>query len=260
MKKSISLLVAICMLFAFSLSLMSCSGEKGVPDSLAIESVRENKYITRKYPETVSVIHNKYDKEAYLDYVTIVSKSEGKYGYYITTCDAVFQYNRTTDLWDLFGYDYVYEGSYEVWTPPKATFNKNLVGSYDVKGKYADSESYEDKFYTCHIEILQVTEKAIKLSYEISADINVGFIFPEYMLIEKSGTVTLENGNIHVNSYQNHNGVTTNNKADLSIRIELPDGYCGYSKDDDYTYLYLEVDFANGIESARFGSVSKLYD
>lgn len=256
MKKSISLLVAICMLFAFSLSLMSCSGEKGVPDSLAIESVRENKYITREYPETVSVIHNKYDKEAYLDYVTIVSKSEGKYGYYITTCDAVFQYNRTTDLWDLFGYDYVYEGSYEVWTPPKATFNKNLVGSYDVKGKYADSESYEDKFYTCHIEILQVTEKAIKLSYEISADINVGFIFPEYMLIEKSGTVTLENGNIHVNSYQYHNGVT----ADLSIRIELPDGYCGYSKDDDYTYLNLEVDFANGIESARFGSVSKLYD
>ena len=242
MKKALSIILVICMLLAFSLTLMSCSRETGVPDDYAISSVRENKYLSRGYPETVSVIHNKYDEESHLDYVTIVSKSEGKYGYYTTTCDAIFQYNRASDLWDLWGYEYIYEGSYEVWTYPKFTLNNNLKGNYDVEGDYG--------FDRCHIEILNVTEQSIKLSYDVSATTYSSWTS---LRIEKSGTETIENGNL--SSYFK-NGVTT-----IRIPIELPEGYYGTGGvDDRYIDLVLEVDLSKGIQSAYFGEFNKHYD
>lgn len=243
MKKLFSLLSVLCILCTFPLSLTSCSGEKGVPDNLAIESVRQNKHLSGRYPETVSVIHNKYDDESYLDYVTIVSKSEGKYGYYVTTCDAIFQYDRTTDLWELFGYDYIYEGSYEVWTYPEYTLNDNLVGSYDVSSEL-------DKIYRCHIEVLEVTEQTIKLSYDVSASTYDSWT---NLHIEKSGTATLENGNL--------SGYFNNGETTIDIPIELPAGYYGVGGvDDKYIELNLVVNLTNGIQSAYFGAFNKHYD
>ena len=223
-KKLVLYLSIVSLLF----TLFSCGGEKGVPDAFAIESAGKCKYVTPKYPSTTDVIHNKYDSESYLDYVTIASKSEGDYGSFVSTRKAIFQYDRTSDLWSLF--------DIEPWTEPDYTFNKRLVGKYDVKGEV----DYEN--IICHIEILSVTEESIQLKYNLSADVDIAFEYFESLHIEVSGKETLSNGEFFV--------FVTDDNPHLSIPIELPEGYCDGYHDADIS-LILEIDLTYGIQTAH---------
>lgn len=211
------------------LALPSCGSKKGVPDNYAINSVGECTY-SMPHPSTTSVIHNHYDEESYLDYVTIVTRSEGTYGYCVSSCDAIFQYNRASDLWTLF--------RVEDWTMPTYTFNSKLVGSYDVSGK----DEYE-KISSCHIEIVSVTEESIQLNYDISADIDLAFVLAQYLHIEKSGTETLTNGEFY--AYR------TDDNPEISFPIQLPEGYINYYDKDGTVQLDLEIDLNSGIKSAQ---------
>ena len=221
-------LVLCLSIVSLLLSLFSCGGEKGVPDSFAIESAGKCKYVTSKYPATTNVIHNKYDSDSYLDYVTIVSKSEGNYGFFVSTREAIFQYDRTSDLWSLF--------DIEPWTEPDYTFNKRLVGNYDVKGKY------DDENIICHIEIMSVTEQSIQLNYNLSADVDIAYEYFEALHIEAFGNETLSNGEFYA--------FVTADNPHLSIPIELPEGYCdGYHGTD--ISLILEIDLTRGLQTAH---------
>ncbi len=227
--------LALLLILSLSLfTLSACDSKKGVPDNYAINSVGECTY-SMPYPSTTSVIHNNYDEESYLDYVTIVTRSDGTYGYCISTCDAIFQYNRASDLWTLFKVD--------DWTMPTYTFNSKLVGSYDVSGK----DEYQ-KIDSCHIEIVSVTEESIQLNYDISADIDLAFVLTQYLHIETSGTETLTNGEFY--TYR------TDDNPHISIWIDLPEGYTLYNfsiggESVDTFQLNLEIDLNSGIKSAE---------
>lgn len=229
-------ILALLLILSLSLfTLSACDSKKGVPDNYAINSVGECTY-SMPYPSTTSVIHNNYDEESYLDYVTIVTRSEGTYGYCISTCDAIFQYNRASDLWTLFKVD--------DWTMPTYTFNSKLVGSYDVSGK----DEYE-KIDSCHIEIVNVTEESIQLNYDISADIDLAFVLTQDLHIEKSGTETLTNGEFYTSSL-------TDDNPSIDIWIDLPDGYTQFNfsiggESVDAVELILEIDLNFGIKSAQ---------
>lgn len=230
MKKT-SIILIIVLIFALIICFTSCGNEsKGVPDDVAIRSVSECQYAYSN--ATTYVTHNKYDSESHLDYVTIVSKSEGKYGYFISTCEAVFQYNRTSDLWSLL--------DAEPWTRPTYTYNDNLVGKYDVStlSEYQEISGY--------VEILSVTDKEIKLCYDISADLDIVTTLFEELHIEKSGTETVTNSVLDYSP--------SDLDADIDIDIKLPEGWVeahAFSSDnsDDTISLSLEINLKTGVKS-----------
>lgn len=229
MKKT-SIILIIVLIFALIICFTACGNEsKGVPDDVAIRSVSECQYAYSN--ATTYVTHNKYDSESHLDYVTIVSKSEGKYGYFISTCEAVFQYNRTSDLWSLL--------DAELWTEPRYTFNDNLVGRYDV------STLSEDEEISGYVEILSVTDKKIKLCYDISGDVDIAFKYFEDLHIEKSGTETLVNGVFDEYSSR---------ESYIPVDIKLPEGWVeahSFSSDnsDDTISLRLIIGLRTGVKS-----------
>ena len=91
------------------------------------------------------------------------------------------------------------------------------------------------------------------MSYDVSADVDIAYIYFEDCHIESSGTVTLKNGEL--SSYFN------NGQTKIRIPIELPEGYYGSGGvDDKNTDLNLVVDLTKGIQSAYFDSVNKHYD
>ncbi len=223
MKKIVSLLLIFSLCSALLSMLTACANKNpAVPDDFAIRTVGECKYAY--YNSTTTVTHNKYDPESYLDYVTIMSKSENNYGFFVSTYEAVFQYNRTSDLWTPL--------DVEEWTEPRYTFNNRLVSSYDIGAK---DEEYD---ITGRVEILSVTEKEIQLTYDISAELYVAFSLTDYLHIEESGITTLKNGDFG----------TLSGTPYMSIDIKLPEGWCD-RYGDDYVSLIIKVDLKTGIDS-----------
>ena len=77
----------------------------------------------------------------------------------------------------------------------------------------------------------------------------LSFSFGEYLRIEDSGNMTLENGEFYA--------FVGDKKQHISIEINLPDGWCD-TYGDDTIPLTIDVSLSNGIESARvLGSVIK---
>lgn len=211
-------LFALWMTFVLMITLCSC-GEQAVPVIVAFELVGECKYYNSDYVMSKEIEHS-YDSESHTDSATLLTKAESNYGSYISTCDAIFQYDRSSDTWSVL--------SAEEWTQPVYTFYDNLVRTWNVGNTLGgDRDSYE-------IEITSVQDDSISLNYKIS-NIVYGGLFAGDVLLELSGSATV-----------------TYRSDSLWIPIELPDHFYAQNgiNSSHSTDLCISLNIAQGVESA----------
>lgn len=96
----------IVIIMAMALILFACGGQTKVPDSLIeleIETeIRDYLYENDKDDFRYSyTVDHKSDSSMHTDTLTVCLKIEGDYGYYQTYNSFTYQYDRSSDLWNL---------------------------------------------------------------------------------------------------------------------------------------------------------------
>lgn len=199
------------------MSVSSC-GNDGIPSIVAWNLVDECDYYDSDFWRA-RTIHHSYDSKSRTDSATLILKAQGNYGNCSSSCDAVFQYNRSSDTWSLL--------SAKEWTEPSYMFNDELVGKWTVGSTLGNKdESYE-------FEITSVKNDKITLNYKLSKVVYGGFSGDA--LLELSGSTTV-----------------TYTSNTLWIAIELPEHFYAQSgpNSSNSTRLCVNLDIARGVDSA----------
>ena len=149
------LVIIVCMLSA-------CSPvQTEVPESLVRDLVDMNEYADMgKY--TLTITHHP-DKETHRDHVDIVISIQTPYAEAVSTCSAVYEYNRSSDLWSLV--------KCEDWTRPYYNPNDKLIGTWETS--YGTAEVTFDEI-TFHMD------GETYGPYDYKASVDSGYAYLEF--------------------------------------------------------------------------------
>lgn len=189
-----------------------------VPESIIEDLVLENEYAELgKY--TLSVTHHP-DEEIHRDSVDIVLTIHATYADVISTCSAVYQFDRASDLWSLIRCD--------EWSEPTYQYNDNLVRTWNI-----------DRFGNQYIiMITDIGSSEISAEFVIRETVYAGLYVGDYTW-ETFGRGTFELGN-----------------SSFEIPLELPDElfvswmYTQSGENESTTDLYVSLSPESGISTA----------
>lgn len=127
-----------------------------VPDSLIADLVRENEYSDLGECKWYTTHH--LDQQAHRDTVDITLGIYAPYAEIISSCSAVYEYDRSSDLWSLIKHD--------SWSDPdyNFSFNDALVGTW----------SLENNGSTYDITVTEVYPTQISVEFSINESIYAG--------------------------------------------------------------------------------------
>lgn len=178
MKRVCNITIAVILLSVVMVLLMGCGDSSGgeVPDSLIAELVAQNDYAYLG-DYTWSTIHH-VDKETHRDRVDIFLGIYAPYAEIVSTCSAVYEYDRSSDLWTLVMHDN--------WTEPEYNFSFNdaLVGEWSLE---SNGSIYK-------IAVTEVFPAQISIEFSIKESVYAGL--DGHYMWEVSGYGTYDlNGN-----------------------------------------------------------------
>lgn len=211
------------LLLCVSVLFSSCGSQYGVPDDYVMYFVEECEYADSDYESSTQVIHS-FNEKTHMDSTTVVSTYTGDYGSFITTCEAVFQYDRTSDLWSLV--------RRSEWSDPEYKYSDSLVGKWNVGSPFGLSGDYL-------IEIISVSDDMIELRCTISKTVYDMF---ENAQLNMSKKATVDNSDEWI-----------------MVPIELPEHFFvyenGYPSGSNLTDLCVHLDIDKGVTSADINDI-----
>jgi len=173
-----------------------------------------------KYAMSVTSAH-RYDEESKIDTVNITITAEGTYGYYMTSCVARYQYDRSSDAWTLLSAD--------EWSKKEYRLSDNIIGREWIVGSTSggDKSQYTVKITSISDNLATVDIKIQEMAY---AGILTGDI-PFELSCTKTGEIVT---------------------ATIKLQVELPEGFaCQTSagKTSKNATVWIFFDIHKGIRS-----------
>lgn len=217
------LLIAVIL----SCSFIGCGTvQTEVPDAIIQDLVSENEYSSLGGYEFYTIHHA--DEQSHRDTVDVILGIDAPYAEIISQCTAVYEYDRSSDLWSLIGYD--------GWTDPDYSFNDNLIGTWHCE---SNGSVYD-------ITVTEVYPTQISVEFSIKESIYAGL----------NGTYMWE-----VSGY----GTYDLNSSYFEIPLELPEQcYVSWAdtksgENESITYLNIWISPTNGITQAYISPTIRVW-
>lgn len=206
-------------LFLLAVLCSGCgSSQKEVPEALVQELIQESSFA--KIGSCTWEVTHSVNSQTHRDSVDILLTTDCTYGSMVSSCSAVYEYDRSSDLWRLL--------QQSKWTEPKVSFTSGLIKNWQI--------DYFDNTY--HINVTNISGNKISLEYTVKEEIVVDY-FGDIEWWETSGLGSFDIGNGYI-----------------EIPLELPDRYFVSWKDtesgenEQVTYLRIQFSPNQGVEYA----------
>lgn len=175
MKRILCFFLILVLLCTPLTTLTGCSNYSSgeVPDSLIADLVNQNDYAYLGDCEW-SIIHH-VDEKTHRDQVDIILGIYAPYAEMVSTCSAVYEYDRSSDLWSLVMHDN--------WSEPEYNFSFNdaLIGEWHLE---SNDSTYD-------ITVTDVYPTQISIEFSIKESIYAGLDGHDMWEVSGYGTYNL---------------------------------------------------------------------
>lgn len=176
--KNIRKIVVLLLLLLAALHLLTgCSTvETEVPDSVVYDLVNENEYASLGDAQ-ISLIHH-FDEKTHRDSVDVFLGIYAPYAEISFTCSAVYEYDRSSDLWSLVQYD--------GWSEPdfNYAYTDSLIKTWQI-------DNYGS---TYEIKVTDVYPMQISVEFLVNESIHAGLDGDYTWKVSGYGTFDMDNG------------------------------------------------------------------